>query len=103
MGDLIDKNQLIAFVKKNVDMQDVYLPTHFLELVDEAPSVDGVPAHYEILDTVIGHNRDLIEENKVLRARNNRLEAEIIQLKQAIGIVHSEINRIEREAHEQQK
>ena len=103
MGELIDKKQLIAFVKKNVDMQDVYLPTHFLDLVDEAPSVDGVPAHYEILDTVIGHNRDLVEENKVLRSRNNRLVAEIVQLKQAIDIVQSEIKRIERGEHEQQK
>lgn len=103
MGGLIDKKQLIAFVERKFDMQDLYLPANFLDLVDEVPEVDGVPAPYKILDTVIEHNRDLIEENKVLRSRNNRLEAEIIQLKQAIEIVQSEIKRIERGAHEQQK
>ena len=41
---LIDADALIKRIPSVMDMQDVYLPIHFKELlIDEAPTVDAVP------------------------------------------------------------
>lgn len=44
MTRLIDADALIKRMPSAMDMQDVYLPIHFKELlIDDAPTVDAVP------------------------------------------------------------
>lgn len=37
---LIDVDSLISNVKQKMDMQDLYLPIHFLELIEEEISME---------------------------------------------------------------
>ena len=44
---LIDSDALIKRMPSVMDMQDVYLPIHFKELlIDESPTVDAVPVRH---------------------------------------------------------
>jgi hypothetical protein len=44
---LIDADALIKRMPSVMDMQDVYLPIHFKELlIDDAPTVDAVPVRH---------------------------------------------------------
>lgn len=49
MVRLIDADALIKRIPTVMDMQDVYLPIHFKELlIDEAPIIDAVPVRHGI-------------------------------------------------------
>ena len=43
MGDYIDRESIRNAVWHNCDMQDLYLPVHFLEIVDDSPAADVAP------------------------------------------------------------
>ena len=38
---LIDADALIKHMESNFDMQDLYLPVHFKDLIDEQPTIDN--------------------------------------------------------------
>lgn len=41
---LIDADEILETMRSNMDMQELYLPTHFLDLViDEMPTIDAKP------------------------------------------------------------
>ena len=41
---LIDADEILPMMERTMDMQDLYLPIHFQEMViDEMPTVDAVP------------------------------------------------------------
>lgn len=50
MSNLIDRNELYKALSQ-WDWQDLYLPVHFKELVDELPAVDGGYTEGDIRDT----------------------------------------------------
>jgi hypothetical protein len=58
---LIDADEILPMMERKMDMQDLYLPIHFQEMViDEMPTVDAVPVvrckdckHYRTSDA--GH------------------------------------------------
>ncbi len=97
MGDLISKKYLQAVIETKFDMQELYLPCHFLEAMWEVPDADST------LEIFREHNGLLIKENKKLNVRNSELESELVQLKQILHVLQDEIKRIERKAHEQPK
>ena len=39
-NDLISREALKKEVEKNMDMQDLYLPVHFFDIIDNAPTVN---------------------------------------------------------------
>jgi len=43
MDDYISREKLRDSVQRNLDMQDLYLPVEFLELIDDAPTADVKP------------------------------------------------------------
>ena len=50
MHEYIDREALKNAVIRNCDMQDLYLPVHFLDIVDDMPAADVVPVvhgHWE--------------------------------------------------------
>ena len=50
MSNLIDRNELYKALSQ-WEWQDLYLPVHFKELVDELPAVDGGYTEGDIRDT----------------------------------------------------
>ena len=43
MSRLIDADEILPMMERKMDMQDLYLPIHFQEMViDEMPTVDAV-------------------------------------------------------------
>ena len=53
MDEFISRKKLKNAIQRNLDMQDLYLPIEFLELIDEAPAADVrpvVPARWIPLD-----------------------------------------------------
>ena len=51
MSDLISREALLENMEKYCDMQDLYLPTHFIDMVEDVPTVEAVPVvHGEWID-----------------------------------------------------
>ena len=40
-NDLVSRSELKEEVERNMDMQDLYLPVHFFDIIDNAPAVFG--------------------------------------------------------------
>ena len=43
MGDLISRSALIERMKRSWDMQEVYLPVHLIDFLEDEETVDAVP------------------------------------------------------------
>lgn len=43
MSDLIDRQAITEHIRNRIDMQDLYLPIHIIQLIDELPTIDAVP------------------------------------------------------------
>ena len=41
--DLIDRKAIAEHLRKIMDMQDLYLPIHIIQLIDELPTIEAEP------------------------------------------------------------
>lgn len=58
---LIDADKVLEYLAISMDMQDLYLPAHFLEFViDEMPTEDAVPVG--IINEMIDRYQDYLDE-----------------------------------------
>lgn len=74
MSDLISRSALIERLKREWEMQDLYLPVHFIDFVEDAPTVDAVPVvrgEWVCLEAEIGLFECSECEHKILRAECN--------------------------------
>ena len=78
---LIDADKVFEFMKSKIDMQDVYLPIHFMDMV-----IDEMPTAYDV-DKVV---EELEEEKQRLRWLKN----------DTIALSDSEVIAIEEKAYD---
>lgn len=54
---LINAETLKSNIKKTVDMQDLYLPVHFLEIIDNEPTVEKMTASEQLENNAVQYTR----------------------------------------------
>ena len=71
---LINAETLKSNIKKAVDMQDLYLPVHFLEIIDNEPTVEKMTASEQIENNAIQYTRGFNDGFKEAKQLYEKIE-----------------------------